>query len=152
MPITSAPHRRPAMNPVNFDTPYELGLYPDGGAVVLNVTFWDENRDAVPITANAGGAQSSAVQATLAYTTGVATADARSLAALLAGTYDAATNGIPPGAYGGQIEVVSGALRLNGGGSKDGTGTHGFAADADRPNANTPGSYGAGEIIAFGRR
>lgn len=123
--------------PTGLEVPQNVAMIRGGASdATIQVEFWDMYGKTVAVD---GGASK---QLTISST-------AKSLDKFL---IDASvTGGVPDGAVGGRILVLTNSICVNTGGSDDGTGTNGLAAAAVAPTANSPRRYVAGDAFEFGR-
>lgn len=115
-----------------LETPYNVALIRGGASdATIQVEFW--NADGRTLETNSASSQAITISST-----------AKSLSSF-------ATGGIPAGAVGGRILVLTNSICVNTAGSNDGTGTNGLSSAAVAPTANSPRRYVAGDSFEFGR-
>jgi hypothetical protein len=132
------------------ELPANIAMIRDGGDAVVNVEFWDANKQVLP-SIYAGPTYESVTQLTISST-------AKSLAWFMkaAGRNTVALDpnikvpGIPSRAVGGRLLVVSGTIRVNTGGESGDVPTPGIRANC-APTADSPLKIGPGDDLIFGR-
>ena len=116
---------------VYYESPYNVALIRGGATdATVRVEFYDLYGRVLPFN----GASSATL--TISST-------AKSL-------HNFVTGGIPRGAVGGRMLVLTESICVNTGGSNDGNGTNGFDDGAMAPTADSPRRYGAGDAFEFG--